>query len=129
MRRRCILLLSLCLAVGFAPAPFPRADRRPKPINEMLGRWERPGTKLEITHDRFTHSADYDYALTLNVSVNPRTYDIRGVGRSNAGWEFRGVYKVEGDTLILSYNSGTNRPLGFDGPGKGSINEVYKRVR
>src|SRR5262245_54061834 len=99
-RRCCVLLLSLCLALAFAPAPFPRADRKPRPANEMIGRWERSGGKLEITHDRFTHSADYDYALTIDANVHPRTYDIRGVGRQNVGWEFRGVYKVEGDTLI-----------------------------
>jgi uncharacterized protein (TIGR03067 family) len=129
MRCRCLLLLCLSLAVGFAPAPLPRVDRKPKVSNEMLGLWERPGTKLEITPDRFTHSADYDYSLTINPNVMPKTYDIRGIGRSNVGWTFTGIYKVEGNSLILSYNNGTTRPTAFNGQGQGGINEVYKRVR
>ena len=67
--RRLVLLLSIAVLVeGFAPAPFPRLDRKPKPANELIGKWDRSGTKLEITHDRFTQSADYDYSLTINVT-------------------------------------------------------------
>lgn len=127
--RHAVLLSLVVLVVGFAPAPLPRHERRARPVgDELSGKWDRSGTKLEIAAGRFTHSADYDYELKTDPSATPRTYRIKGVGRSNGGWEFCGVYKVEGDTLTLSYNSGTNLPTAFDGPGKGSINEVYKRV-
>ena len=129
--RRCVPLLLVVLTVAFAPAPLPRAERRPggNGFGEIEGHWEWSGTPLHITPNRFTHSADYDYEMKIDTSVRPFTFDLRGIGRSNGGRDFTGIYKVEGDNLTLSYNSGKgNRPTSFDGPGKGIV-QVYKRVR
>ena len=42
--------------------------------------------------------------------------------------EFTGIYKIEGDNLTLSYNSGrSSRPTSFEGQGKGIV-QVYKRT-
>ena len=129
--RRCVLLLLLTLATGFAPAPFPRAERRPgKPVNEAIGLWSENST-LEVTHDRLTYhpgtSGKCEYELRLNLAVRPIAYEIRGVaGTSTAGRNYHGILKVEGDKLTLAYNAeGSERPGNFHS----GIVEVYKRVR
>jgi len=121
-----------CRSVSPWASPRPRSrasNASPNPATRWSagGSAQAPGWRSPTTASRT--APDYDYALTIDANASPRTYDIRGVGRSSAGWEFRGIYKVEGDTLILSYNSGTTRPTSFEADGKGSINEVYKRVR
>jgi uncharacterized protein (TIGR03067 family) len=132
--RRCVLLSFVILVVGFAPAPFPRAERRGKAVNEMLGLWGPQGhVTLEITQDKMIYSPGpgaYEYALRITPNTRPAGYSIRGIAQQNNGWEFIGIYKVEGDTLTLCYNSGnTNKPTAFEGAGKGTFTEVYKRVR
>ena len=128
--RRCVLLLLVASAVGFAPAPLPRAERhtRPDGFREIEGHWISGGSKLHITPGRFTHSADCYYEMKIDTSKRPFEFDLRGLGSSCVGRDFTGIYKVEGDKLILSYDSGRlNRPTSFDGPGAGYV-QVYKRV-
>jgi uncharacterized protein (TIGR03067 family) len=128
LRRICLLLPFVMLLVGFAPAPFPRAERRTEPIvNDLLGKWEG----IVVTHDRMTFCPSYDYALKVDPRANPKTYDLVGVGTANQGWEFRGIYKIEGDKLTLTYNRGTGaRPTSFEtDQGRGAYTEVYLRQR
>src|SRR4051812_19105797 len=125
--RRSILLLIVALTAGFAPAPLPRSERHPANgfANEVLGHWESGGSKLHITPNRFTHSEDYDYEMKVDRGAKPPAFDLLGIGRQNKGWVFKGIYKVEGDNLILVYNMGETsaRPASFESPSR-----VYKRV-
>jgi uncharacterized protein (TIGR03067 family) len=114
------------LLLAFAPAPFPRHERRTAPVNEMIGQW----SGLVVTHDRMTYNPQYDYALKVNPRASPKTYDITGVGTANQGWEFRGIYKIEGDVLTLTYNMGTGpRPTSFEPGGRGQSLETHRRQR
>jgi uncharacterized protein (TIGR03067 family) len=131
MWRGCLVLSFVVLAAGFAPAPLPRHERRDsRPGNDMVGSWTDGSGDLRITHDRFNHNG-HVYELRVNTTVRPKTHDLRGIaGGKAAGREYTGIYKIEGDKLTVSYNSGrTPRPTAFAGPGVGQFVEVYTRVK
>src|SRR5262245_23565662 len=126
MRR--FVLLGVVLAVGFAPAPLHRPERKPRPANEMVGLWSG-GSQLEITADRMTYhpgtASRCEYVLRIDTSVSPWRYDITGVpGTSTQGRTYAGIFRIQDETLTLCYNGGSTRPAGFD---RGGITEVYKR--
>jgi uncharacterized protein (TIGR03067 family) len=127
---RPFLLSFVLLTVGFAPAPLPRPERRPPADSwaEMRGNWQL----IRVTGDRMVHHYDHGddcaYALTVNTSVRPARYALRGVGVQVQGREYSGIWHVEGDTLTLCYNEGRDRyPTAFEGPGKGEHLDVHKR--
>jgi len=130
-RRYLALLLVAALSLAFAPAPMTRASRRPRPISGMEGLWQG-GSRLLITADRLTyhpHESPVEYVLSFDVRANPMTYDIRSVHKTDKAWDYQGIWRIEGDTLTLCYSHASHgRPKSFDGPGKGSFTEVYKRV-
>lgn len=124
------LILLMALSLAFAPAPFGKAERRPKPPSGMEGLWQGE-SRLLITATRLTyhpHESPIAYVLAVDVSVKPMTYDIRSVSRTDERWDYHGIFKVEGDTLTLCYNAAGGRPSSFDGPGKGTFTEVYRRM-
>jgi uncharacterized protein (TIGR03067 family) len=120
---RWLVILAAVLALAFAPAPFPRAERRKAPVSDMEGLWEGPH-KMLITPTRMTFlsGARNDYELRIDHNARPKTFDIKGVNAPSA--VYKGIYRVEGDTLTVSYNSGNNRPRAFND----GITQVYKRV-
>jgi uncharacterized protein (TIGR03067 family) len=129
---RCLtLILIAALSLAFAPAPFGKTGRKPTPASGMEGEWLGQ-SRLLITPTRLTYhpyETPVAYVLRVDTKVNPRTYDIRSVGKSEQTWDYHGIWRIEGDTLTLCYNGSTGgRPTSFDGPGKGTFTEVYKRV-
>ena len=126
------LLLLALLSLAFAPAPFPRRQR---PQARLEGRWllvtgPNRGVEMLIEPARMTflHRSPVVYRLTLDAQKRPARYDIAYPGRSEAA--FLGIYKVDGDTLVLCSNlAGHGRPTAFEGLGRGSSIEVYKRVK
>src|SRR2546421_526466 len=103
--RRSPLILAAVLALAFAPAPFPRPERRDGSAPDFVGNWS--GTnRMRVTPDRvtFLDGAQMEYELQIDRRAKPPTYDLKGIqGKRSAGRHFRGVYRVEGDVLTLTY--------------------------
>ena len=127
---RTSLLLLVLLSLAFAPAPFPRRQRRPDEAKKILGMWLGPN-RLLIEPGRLTYHPGANssfYHLRIDASRRPATYDI-GMGSPDRP-DFLGIFKVEGDTLTLCYNPASRgRPTAFTGPGRGFQIEVYKRAK
>lgn len=139
MRVRILLVLALAAAVGFAPAPFPKKERRSSrdDLEAMQGLWrmtayESGGSpvghnyKVRIRNNRWTfisldgnqerETASYIY--TLEYRVSPRAFEWRSTRESNSGWV--GSYRLDGRKLTIVFGTGTlkqvgTRPVDFNG--------------
>jgi uncharacterized protein (TIGR03067 family) len=137
MRTRIPLLLAIALAVGFAPAPFPRRERARDDPKRIEGHWRQvrgPNVGMNMLFEprRMTFSgwegsaagARISYDLILDPRKYPATVDL--VFPDTNGAMFLGIYKLEGDTFTFCYRRARlGRPTAFAGPGT----EVYKRVK
>jgi hypothetical protein len=138
-----VLLSMLLLTLGFAPAPLPRVERRPRPPSDVEGLWlggasdggdlRQETVRVRITADSMICSPDtkpFVYLMRLDRSRRPATYYLEGVaGMSSQGEKSRGLWRVEGDVLTMTYNPfPAPLPTAFEGPGKGQIVEVYRRI-
>src|SRR3954451_17043318 len=104
MRRR--LALSLLLAVAalaFAPAPLPRRGRPADPAPAMDGLWRGPN-EMRVTADRVVFDGDpgFTYALSFDRAAGPAAYDV--LSATSVEPQFVGIYKVEGDTLTVTFS-------------------------
>ena len=135
MRPAALTLLAFW-SLAFAPAPFPRPKRQPKAdAPTMVGLWRRQqgGGTVRITPTTWTNSPEGGGPPTFDVRADPRAspaaFDL-SAHRAPAPY-LLGIYKVEGGTLTICYNTANRgrRPTAFDGPGKGSGTEVFTRVR
>ena len=108
MRRTLLLLAGLLMA--FAPAPLPK-QRRPDAASQgdlqaMQGVWtERFADSAAVTiiGDRMEYSPAYTWELTLYAKANPRRVVATGVGSEVAGKTRVGIYRLEGDKLIICW--------------------------
>jgi uncharacterized protein (TIGR03067 family) len=126
--RRFMLLLAL-LSLAFAPIPKPKPDKREGAdvAKQVEGTWQGPYDRLRIDKGRMRF-ATVEYALTIDTTKRPWAYDITRKG--DARERYLGIFKVEGDTLILSYDTAERgRPTAFEGAGRGAFREVYRRVK
>jgi uncharacterized protein (TIGR03067 family) len=149
MARTCSLLWVLLPAAVLAPAAPALKDRPPKEP-PIIGEWVRVGhtnagapvaPDREPHHQVFTADGQWEYSyggrqgsagqktFVTDTRQNPPTIDIHmdKAGRAS----YRGVYKVEGDTLTLCLVMGDqDRPKTFESsPDKPTTVWVFKRVK
>ena len=106
MRR--VLPLLVGLLIGFAPAPQPkqRPEDSQRDLQAMQGAWtERFADSATVTINghRMVYSSDYAWKITLNAKANPKRIEAIGVGSEVAGKTRFGIYRLEGDKLIICW--------------------------
>ena len=108
-----VLLLAVPLAAG---APVPKEIRRPDDLSRMAGDWRevpadgavRKGTNYRFTFDKdgraAIHEADgrasYRYTFALDPQTAPPSLTWSSSG---GGPNYRGAYRLDGDTLAFVF--------------------------
>jgi uncharacterized protein (TIGR03067 family) len=147
MRRILTFLVALCL--GFTPASSaaPLAHGLSSDLEELQGTWYRtrliiggevqkepPGDgKIVIkgSHLQFPTPED-SWTITLDPKRNPKWFDYRGDIKPNTDTIYRGIYRLQGDTLtICSVRNGDekDRPTKFESTGEAVWLQVFKRKK
>lgn len=144
MSRRVLLVLSLLL-FGFAPAPLPRKQRpgEEDDLRKMQGTWVVTRYEYNGTDNVASFASDllirfegnrlsfvrrenvvstWDFVLTPG---SPRALTRTLVGSSTR--VARGIYRIEGDKLILCDDHGGTRPTEFDSRGGRWVIEMRRR--
>lgn len=135
-----ILLVGVSMALlAFAPAPFPRAERR-RESNDIMGMWlstyvEYNGVvqanhkpfRIEMAKDLITFHTDSPskWTLTTNPTASPASFTWGKDGQLN----YVGSYKLQNGELTMIFAiSGRmeDRPTNFDKP---PYKYIFKRVR
>jgi uncharacterized protein (TIGR03067 family) len=137
MRTRISLLLAIALAVGFAPAPFPKKDRA-----KLQGTWViREGVvdgikncavtyrpfglssamrdQVRITGNRMTFPEKSGYGVVTTWTMHlagDNAIDLEGIQPGGRRLRLLGLYQLEGDLLTLCIcDQGVPRPTKFVG--------------
>ncbi|MBY0229583.1 MAG: hypothetical protein K2W96_09915 [Gemmataceae bacterium] len=141
MKTRLTTLLAL-LSLGFAPAPFlskkAKRDSADADLAAIQGVWFRTDLTMDGRHrpDRcrveikgklmqFPSRSDA-WNLAFDDRAEPRRLSATKVGGGTAFW---GVYKREGDTLVICWTMGkeADRATSFDPMQKGAWLQVFRR--
>lgn len=138
-------MTTLLLALAIA-APAPKAD--PKPATDehpLIGEWVVESevvsgkpmnvskrARVVLTSDRWKIKieGDTESCLSINSKKDPPTIDVwvPSQGDEEAS-TCRGIYKLDGDTLTISYSL-RDRPTKFESPPKSGIYLMtLKRVK
>jgi uncharacterized protein (TIGR03067 family) len=145
MNKSLFLLVIAGLSLAFAPAPFPKPGKRESKDDDlarMQGAWVRvelgigvepnpDNCRVTITGTRMQFpSASDAWNLTLDLGKKPRTIDARHVDNANS--LFRGIYRFEGDNLIICWRGAgadPERPTEFTAGVREVWYQVYKRQK
>jgi uncharacterized protein (TIGR03067 family) len=131
--------------LAFAPAPFPRPSRTDSSaddLRKLRGEWNRVSLTLGgslrtaqvgnsiFDGERMTSRLTTEvWVVTLNARTSPRRIEFRCIAPSEE--VFRGVYRLDGDTLTICCRPADKgeAPTSFDDSGPDAWLEVYKRVK
>jgi uncharacterized protein (TIGR03067 family) len=140
------------LALGFAPAPFPRPprgepDADKADLGRLRGAWvevrydangaarDGDGSRLVVVGSRFTFvrggNVGSDWRVSLDAASTPRGMRWRPWPAADARVPDESAYRLDRDTLTLCYRIGKNpdvRPTDF-APGLGRAVMVLRRAR
>jgi uncharacterized protein (TIGR03067 family) len=140
-----ILLIALSVALlGFAPAPFPKAERQRADPLDVTGLWEfvecevsgspyertKTTSNVQMTKEQFIFvnkqgGTRTPYVMRLDPTASPPSFTW---GSANSvSWV--GSYRLQGDQMTLIFSSGTSveqRPTDFNG--KPQWRYVLRRV-
>jgi hypothetical protein len=126
---RHVVPLLIVLSLGFAPAPVYRPGK-PEPVSpakQVEGLWMGRHDTLRIGPGRM-RVGSVDYALKTDTAKRPWLFEI--TREDNEREKYLGIYKVEGGELVIGYNSAAmGWPTTFEGAGRGSFREVYRRKK
>jgi uncharacterized protein (TIGR03067 family) len=146
MRRRVLLIIVSCALLGFAPAPFPKTERRrAEDLTDVGGtwailRWERRGSREEDAEKRYRvrftkeqfelirqdGGSDDTYAMRLEPSYAPMAF--RWSRKDSIS--FVGSYRLRKDEMTLIFNRGDRleaRPTDF--LGEAEFRFILRRVQ
>jgi uncharacterized protein (TIGR03067 family) len=144
MKARCLLFVSLLLVTGFAPAPFLRTGRSNLATDDLrklqgtwaVVKWELDGDDLtELTKEvRFTFDGDR-LAYSMGDYVGSRWYielssmsAPRAITRTSEDKQRvkEGIYRLEGDRLIICEGKRGRRPTQFNSVGRFLLIEMRR---
>jgi uncharacterized protein (TIGR03067 family) len=108
-----------------------RAERDAREAADIVGHL------LLVDGDRFSIQEKgmtiYEGTLGLDTSAGPGAIDFKHTGDSSGGKTWRGIYRIDGDTLTICDNAGDlqqGRPTSFDTqPNSGNVLVVFKRAQ
>ena len=146
--RRQLLVLTTCWAAVWAVS-FCQAQEQGDKV-KLAGIWTcstavidgKPLAKeaaealrLTLTADRYkTERGDqvlFDSTYTVDAAKNPKTIDMVGTEGNLKGQPALGIYKLDGDTLVICYvMPGKERPTAFESkPESGVYLVTWKRTK
>jgi uncharacterized protein (TIGR03067 family) len=146
---RHVLPLFALLTMAFAPAPpyRPKPDLSKEDLRQLQGAWgrvhcsvdgavikERPGgvtVKIEGARMAFGSPGD-TWSVTLDAGKKPKRIDCLNTTRKGKGSLYLGLYRLEGETLTISWrrdDAGGGRPLGFDPAEPNVMLHAYTRIK
>jgi uncharacterized protein (TIGR03067 family) len=149
MSKYLFLLTTICLSLAFAPAPFPKPDPSKDDPKKIQGQWMRirytqgayteegpTGSVITVTGQRLKYEQSNtqigDYTFALDTKKKPKVLDFTCIAGVAKGLVYRGLYRLEGDTLTLCYRQSaaeSDRPTAFDASKEGVVISVYKRQK
>jgi uncharacterized protein (TIGR03067 family) len=147
MSKSLFLLATAGLALAFAPVPFPKKNSSKDDPKKIQGHWVRirhtnglisedgpQGSTITITGQRLKHEQNGTELGDYSISMDPKkkVFDFTGAAGINKGLVYRGLYRLEGDTITLCYRQSaaeSDRPKTFDSAKEGVVISVYKRKK
>jgi uncharacterized protein (TIGR03067 family) len=139
---RLLLLILSAALVGFAPAPFPKAERRradPADVagvwvfvrSESNGRLDPPDSSytLEMTRERCVFVHDRTGPNPFQMRLDPTAVPPSFTWGTNGNVGYVGSYRLQGDELTMIFTIGgqlQQRPTDFTAP---PYKYVLRRVR